>query len=84
MAGTQATEPNLTASRRRETLTGAMDMDEIEEFAEQLLAVSDKYQVRGMRLYAEQLRDWAQQFDIVRVETMLREFPNYVNALSQQ
>jgi CheY-like chemotaxis protein/two-component sensor histidine kinase len=65
-----------------ETLTGAMEMDEIEAFAEQLSAISDEYQASGIRQYAEQLRGWAQQFDVVRIEAMLREFPNYFNALS--
>ena len=64
-----------------ETLTGAIDMDDIEEFAEQLLTVGGTYQAHGLQRYAEQLRDWAQQFDIVRIETMLREFPDAVAQL---
>jgi CheY-like chemotaxis protein len=64
-----------------ETLTGAMDMDEIEAFAEQLSTVSDEYQAPGIRRYAEQLRDWAQQFDVVQTEAMLRIFPDAVAQL---
>lgn len=67
-----------------ETLTGAMDMDEIEEFAEQLSTVGDEYQATGIRRYAEQLRDWAQQFDVVQTEAMLRIFPDAVAQLDNK
>lgn len=67
-----------------ETLHGALDMDDIEAFAERLIAVSAAYQAQGLRRYAEQLREWAQQFDILRLEVALREFPDFLAALNRR
>jgi hypothetical protein len=67
-----------------ERLHGALDMDDIEAFAERLIAVSAAYQAQGLRRYAEQLREWAQQFDILRLEVALREFPDFLAALNRR
>ena len=67
-----------------ETLHGALDMDEIETFAERLSSVGATYQAPGLIRYAAQLRESAQQFDILRLEMALREFPDFLAALTRK
>jgi len=63
------------------TLHGAMDMDEIEAFAERLQVVGITYQSAGIQRYAGQLRAYAEQFDILHLETALRAYADILTEL---
>ncbi len=65
-----------------DTLHGAMDMDEIEAFAERLQAVGITYQSAGLQRYAAQLRAYAEQFDILHLETALRAYSDILAELN--
>ena len=68
---------------RWENLQGALDMDDIEAFAAQLSAVGATYQATGLERYAAQLRAWADQFEILQLETALRAYPEMVADLDK-
>jgi signal transduction histidine kinase/CheY-like chemotaxis protein len=66
-----------------EMLHGVMDMDEFEIFADRLNVIGTDYQAQGLIRYAEQLRGWAQQFDITRLDVALREFSEMMADLQE-
>jgi signal transduction histidine kinase/CheY-like chemotaxis protein len=66
-----------------EMLHGVMDMDEFEIFADRLNVIGTDYQAQGLIRYAEQLRGWAQQFDITRLDVALREFSDMMTDLQE-
>ncbi|GAK53852.1 sensory box histidine kinase/response regulator [Candidatus Moduliflexus flocculans] len=65
-----------------ETLRGAMDMDEIEAFAERVQVIGITYQSAGLQRYASQLRAYAEQFDILHLETALRAYADILAELN--
>jgi hypothetical protein len=67
-----------------ETLHGAMVMDDIEAFADRLHVIGNEYKAQGVIRYAEHLKTWAQEFDILQIEAMLQEFPDLIQALDDR
>ena len=62
-------------------LSGAMDMDEISEFANSLATVANKYGVDRLAEYASDLNEAVVSFDIRKLETSLGKFTEIVNSL---
>ncbi|HIE00078.1 MAG TPA: PAS domain S-box protein [Thiotrichaceae bacterium] len=56
-----------------------MDIDAIETFAEQLFQLGEKHQAQHLIHYADNLREFAQDFDIEGVEKTLQQFDKMVN-----
>jgi signal transduction histidine kinase/CheY-like chemotaxis protein len=59
-------------------VTDMMEMDAIEEFAEQLIKLGKMHQALRLIHYADKLREFAQEFEIEGVERMLEAFPDIV------
>ncbi|MCP4697754.1 MAG: response regulator [Gammaproteobacteria bacterium] len=60
---------------------GGFDMDAIEEFAQKLLELGKKHQVRGLRDYASRLLEYLDSFDLENIIAALVEFPQIVKRL---
>ncbi len=64
-----------------EEIRGMLDMDEIEALAERLIQAGETHRAALLGVYAEDLRDHVQNFDVTRVKQSLREFPGIVKKL---
>ena len=66
---------------RIEELSGAMEMDEIEEFARDLDELARKYKAEGLSKYAEILHDCAESFDVTGVKNSFNKFTEIMGEL---
>jgi PAS domain S-box-containing protein len=62
-------------------MNGAIDMNEIDDFAEKVKNLGADYKVPGLIHYAENLRESAQTFDFNNIENSLKAFPTMVKEL---
>ncbi len=64
-------------------LQGVLEMDRIEAFAERLLKLGHEHHVQEIITYAENLREYAQNFDVTHLEAALRHFESVVKLLKK-
>jgi two-component system sensor histidine kinase EvgS len=65
-----------------EEVSELMSVDELIDFAEAITMVSESFQVRPLRHYAEELLRHIKIFDIVNVKRLLAQFPEIVEIIS--
>ncbi len=62
-------------------LQGVLEMDRIEAFAEKLLKFGNDHHIQDFITYAENLREYAQNFDVTHLEGALRNFESLVKLI---
>jgi response regulator RpfG family c-di-GMP phosphodiesterase len=60
-------------------MNGFIELDPIEKFAQQLMEFGIKHDAPFIYDYGKKLLYYAQEFDTIKIEEMLNEFPNIVN-----
>ncbi len=65
-------------------ITNLIEMESIEAFSEQLIQLGEKHHARHFIHYAENLREFADDFDIEGIERMLAAFPEMVKQLANR
>jgi PAS domain S-box-containing protein len=60
-----------------------IEMDCLNDFAEQLIQLGKKHQAQSLIHYADNLRELAENFDIAGIELALVDFPNLIKRLNQ-
>lgn len=65
-------------------LHGALEMDSIKEFSDNLFELGNKNNIELLKHYAKELSDCAQNFDIVNIENMLKTFPDIVKIIGEK
>jgi len=62
-------------------MNSVMEMDVLEEFAEKVIKLGNAYHIQCLILYAEKVRELAQNFDIRNIEESLKAFPTIIKEL---
>ncbi|MEK8016893.1 MAG: PAS domain S-box protein [Candidatus Parabeggiatoa sp.] len=62
-------------------MNSVMEIDVLEEFAEKVIKLGNAYHIECLILYAEKVRELAQNFDIRNIEESLKAFPIIIKEL---
>ena len=62
-------------------LSGAIEVQSIEDFSNRLLKLAEEHKARGLINYAESLGEFVQSFEVKNIEGALKEFPAIVEKL---
>ena len=65
-------------------LTGAMDMDDIRQFAERLLVISTEHQAEDLATLADGLSQAVENFDIGLLNTLIKSMPGHIGSIKQK
>jgi len=63
-------------------LTGAIDIDEISSFAQKLIDLAKMHHASQLTLYAEQLLEYAENYEIEKIEETVALFPTRLKEVS--
>jgi two-component system sensor histidine kinase EvgS len=63
-------------------LTGAIDIDEISSFAHQLIDLAKMHHASELNFYAEQLLEYAENYEIEKIEETVALFPTRFSSIS--
>lgn len=63
-------------------LTGAIDIDEISSFAHQLIDLAKVHHASELNFYAEQLLEYAENYEIEKIEETVALFPTRFSSIS--
>jgi PAS domain S-box-containing protein len=66
-----------------ESLTGAIDIDEINSFAQQLIDLAQKHHATQLVHYAKILLEYAESFEIEKIEETLASFSNCIQGIGE-
>jgi signal transduction histidine kinase len=60
-----------------------MEMDAIKDFADKIIKLGEEYKVSYVTFYGNQLREFAQHFDVTNIEKTLNGFPEMIKQLKK-
>jgi CheY-like chemotaxis protein len=64
-------------------LSGAIEVDNIEDFSNRLLKLAEEHKAQSLINYAEGLGEFIQSFEVKNIEDALKEFPAIVEELGK-